>query len=327
MPELPEVETIRRGLESVLADEKIEKVEVLEAKCFIGEVGGVIGAKITSLDRRGKALIINLNNGKSLLIHLRMTGQLIFRTFQKRPDSDGVGSARRHGGAAPRSQAAAFRDASLDRILESSVAGGHPNKSFTGELPDKSTRVIFTLENGKLFFNDQRKFGFVKVLPTAELDNEPFLAKLGREPWQETAENFEKTLARHSSSIKSVILDQQNIAGVGNIYADEGLFRAKVHPARAANSLTKAEAEKLLQALRDVMTKSIESGGSSLKNYVKADGTRGDYLDNFAQVFNRTGQPCPVCGGKIEKTRVAGRGTHFCPRCQKAPDAKARGKK
>jgi formamidopyrimidine-DNA glycosylase len=293
MPELPEVETIRRGLEPVLAGEKIEAVEVLEKKCFIGKAGGIEGVKVKSLDRRGKALIINLDNGKSLLIHLRMTGQLVYR-------ANGAGRDAAH-----------------------SVAGGHPNNSFVGELPDKTTRVIFMFAHGKLFFNDQRKFGFVKVLPTASLPEEPFLAKLGREPWQETPENFYKMLSRKSGSIKSVILDQQNIAGVGNIYADEGLFAARVHPARAANLLTKAEAEKLLLALREVMTKSIESGGSSLKNYVKADGTKGDYLDNFAQVFNRTGQPCPVCGGKIEKTRVAGRGTHFCPVCQKAPEAKS----
>lgn len=288
MPELPEVETIRRGLEPVLVGQTIKELKVLEAKCFIGEPD-IAGAKIVSLNRRGKALIINLSNESSLLIHLRMTGQLVYRG---------------------------------DEGAE--VAGGHPNGSFVNELPDKSTRVVFTLSHGKLFFNDQRKFGFVKVLPTSELDNEPFLAKLGREPWQETAENFMKTLGRHSSSIKAVILDQQNIAGVGNIYADEGLFRARVHPARPANSLTKAESENLLQALRDVMTKSIESGGSSLKNYVKADGTKGDYLDNFAQVFNRTGQQCPVCGGKIEKIRVAGRGTHFCPKCQKAPTGPTR---
>jgi formamidopyrimidine-DNA glycosylase len=197
-------------------------------------------------------------------------------------------------------------------------AGGHPTDSFFANLPDKQTRVEFGLENGKLFFNDQRKFGFVKVIETTEVENDKFIKALAKEPWDMTVDEFKQNLMRHKTQpIKATILDQKVVAGIGNIYADEALFYAKIHPKRRTESLSDEEIEKLLEGAREMMQRSIDSGGSTMKTYVKADGTRGDYLRLFAKVFRREGEPCENCGTEIIKIRVAGRGTHICPHCQK----------
>ncbi len=281
MPELPEVETIRRGLEKFIKAAKITKVKILCDKSFIGPKNLIENQKIINLRRKGKALLIDLDNGITMMIHLRMTGQLIFRG-------------------------------------EESFAGGHPTDSFVNELPDKQTRVEIELENGKLFFNDQRKFGFIKVLETAEVENDKFIKSLAKEPWEITLKEFKENLMHHKSApIKATILDQKVIAGLGNIYADEALFFAKIHPKRETGSLTDSEIEKLLEGAKTVMQASIDSGGSTMKTYVKADGTKGDYLRLFAKVFRRENEPCVDCGAEIVKIRVAGRGTHICPSCQK----------
>ena len=281
MPELPEVETIRRGLEGFLKNAKITQVKVYCDKSFIGPKELVEGQRIKDIRRRGKALLIDLENGITMMTHLRMTGQLIFRG-------------------------------------EENFAGGHPTDSFFDELPNKQTRVEIDLTNGKLFFNDQRKFGFIKVLETVEVENDRFIKSLAKEPWDMTKTEFKENLMRHKAApIKATILDQKVIAGVGNIYADEALFFAKIHPKRETGSLTDKEIEKLLEGIKTVMKKSIDSGGSTMKTYVKADGTKGDYLRLFAKVFRREGEPCDNCGKEIIKIRIAGRGTHICPNCQK----------
>ena len=278
MPELPEVETIRRGLSRFIIKNKLKDIEILCQKSFIGTpTTGVV----TNIRRFGKALIIDLDNQKSLMIHLRMTGQLIY---------DG----------------------------EKRYAAGHPSDNFTANLPNKQTRVILKFDNGTLYFNDQRKFGFIKVVPTVEIPNDPFIKKLAKEPWDMTSDEFYQKLQNHPKScIKATILDQTIICGLGNIYADEALFASHIHPKRRSGDITKSEAKKLLQSACNVMDKSIDSGGSTMATYVKADGTKGDYLELFAQVFRREGKPCPYCGTEITKIRVAGRGTHICPRCQK----------
>ena len=281
MPELPEVETVRRGLQKFILNKKIIHVEVKCDKSWIGKITDVEGVKIDSIDRRGKALLINLSNGFTLMIHLRMTGQLVWRG-------------------------------------EENFAAGHPTDDFVGELPSKQTRVILEFESGTLYFNDQRKFGFIKVLPTTEVDKDSFIAKLAKEPWQMTPDELYKVTQRHAKApIKAVILDQSNIAGLGNIYADESLFGAKIHPARKAGTLSKTEVKKLLSCACEAMDASIASGGSTMATYIKADGTKGDYLEKFARVFRREGEKCPRCGTEIIKIRLAGRGTHLCPKCQK----------
>ena len=285
MPELPEVETIRRGLKDLIISQKIKKVTVSCEKSFFGDLTLVKGSVIKEIRRFGKALILDLDNNYSLMIHLRMTGQLIYDGKER-------------------------------------YAAGHPSENFTSELPNKQTRVIIELENGTLFFNDQRKFGFIKVIKTEEIKKDAFIRKLAKEPWEMTAEEFSEKLLRHKNApIKSVILDQTVICGLGNIYADESLFMSKIHPTRKAGTISKKEAEKLLKSAREVMQKSIDSGGSTMKTYVKADGTKGDYLEKFAQVFRREGKPCLKCGEPIIKIKVAGRGTHICPNCQKEDHA------
>ena len=282
MPELPEVETIRRGLEKYILHQKICTISVLCEKSFRGNKKLVEGQEIVAIKRRGKALLIQLANNMWLMAHLRMTGQMIF-----------VGNEK--------------------------FAAGHPDGGFTEEMPGRHTRVIFEFKNGShLYFNDQRKFGFIAVMDELGLEEDSFLRKLGPEPWDMKKSTFYEMLQRHKAApVKAVILDQSNIAGVGNIYADEGCFYAGILPWRRCGDIEREEADKLLEGLCKVMRASIDSGGSTMKDYVRADGTKGSYLEKFAQVFRREGLECPRCGGIIEKTRAAGRGTHYCKGCQK----------
>lgn len=306
MPELPEVETVRRGLEKLIIGQKIIDVEILNEKSFIIEstarpgpartelAVNVIGAEIIAARRRAKVLIVDLSTSYSLVIHLKMTGQIVVRPT----------STARTG---------------LIKKSMGDWGGGHPNESFITELPDRSTRVIFTLSRAKLFFNDQRKFGWIKLMPTAEVNEMDFIKKLGPEPLTGNPEKdfLARIRRRNNTTIKAAILDQSVIAGIGNIYADESLWGAKVHPATRVRDLTDAQLKKILTEAIKAMNKSLAAGGSTMKNYVKADGTRGNYLDKFANVFRHDGQPCPRCGTIIEKIHVAGRGTHLCPKCQK----------
>ncbi len=282
MPELPEVETIRRGLDKFILNQTIQEVHILCEKSFRGDKKWLLGQKIIKIDRRGKALLIQLENNMWMMVHLRMTGQMIF-------------------------------------VGDEKFAAGHPDGGFTEKMPGRHTRVYFDFTNGThLYFNDQRKFGFIAVLDELGLHEDKFLNKLAPEPWDMKPDDFWAMLQRHKvAPIKAVILDQSNIAGVGNIYADEGCFYAKILPWRRCDSLDRDEADLLLRGLCEVMQASIDSGGSTMKDYVRADGTKGSYLEKFAQVFRREGLECRRCGGMIEKTRVAGRGTHYCKGCQK----------
>jgi formamidopyrimidine-DNA glycosylase len=293
MPELPEVETVRIGLSELLPGKVIKEVSHDTPKSFPNAKTDVkqflIGAKILYVKRRAKVLLIELNTKYSLIIHLKMTGQLVFRSND---DTQRFGA-------------------------------GHPNNSLIGELPDKSTRVTLDFGDSKLFFNDQRKFGWMRLVPTAEIPNIDFFKKVGPEPLSAdfTEKAFrERLLKRASSNIKSVLLDQTILAGVGNIYADESLFAAKIHPETRVKNIPKTKLSTLHKELIAVLQLSIEKGGSSDRNYVDAKGRRGSYL-SFAQVFRKDGQPCPRCGTIIEKIRVAGRGTHICPHCQPKPKA------
>ena len=285
MPELLEVETIRRGLEKLILYKKIIRMEVKEAKSII--LGGkklentIYNFRIIGLKRFGKTLVIDLDSGWSLMVHLRMTGQLIFEGEER-------------------------------------FAGGHPTEDFVGQMPSRHTRVIFELENGRLYFNDQRKFGFIKVLLTDLVEKEGFIWKLGKEPWVMSGEELYEKLQRHQkTTIKAVILDQTVMAGLGNIYADEALFWAGVLPTRRVGTITKVKVERILEGARRVMDVSIASGGSTMATYVQADGSRGDYLEKFAKVFRREEQLCLRCGGEIKKIKVSGRGTYICLGCQK----------
>jgi formamidopyrimidine-DNA glycosylase len=286
MPELPEVETVRRGLADLIIGKAVTSESHDTEKGFPNAEADVkeflLGATITDVRRRAKVLMIDLSTGYSLLIHLKMTGQLVF-----------VGDTR--------------------------FGAGHPNDSLVNDLPDKSTRVTLTFADGsKLFFNDQRKFGWMRLVPTVEIPNIDFMQKVGPEPLADdfTPKEFMQRFARRSkTNIKAALLDQSIVAGVGNIYADESLWGAKLHPKRLVGSVTEQEFTSLFHELREVMNLAVEKGGSSNHTYVNAEGKKGSYMD-FARVFRREGLPCPRCGTTIEKLRVAGRGTHICPHCQ-----------
>lgn len=286
MPELPEVETVKRGLEKLVVGKEITKVTFDWPKGFPNSKTDVdaflIGSTITNIKRRAKVLIIELSTNYSLVIHLKMTGQLVF-----------IGDER--------------------------FGAGHPNDSLIGKLPDKSTRVIFSFKDDTtLYFNDQRKFGWVRLLPTIEVPNINFMKKLGPEPLTDsfTSPVFIKQIRkRNGSMIKAALLDQSVLAGIGNIYADESLWSAKIHPLTRVKNVSDKQLRLLLKEIKAILALSIEKGGSSDRNYVNAEGKKGSYI-SFANVFRREGKPCKRCGSVIEKSRVAGRGTHTCPRCQ-----------
>lgn len=292
MPELPEVETVRIGLSNFLLGKIVQAVHSDWPKSFPNAPHDVeqflIKATIMDVRRRAKVLLIDLDTKYTLVIHLKMTGQLVYR-----------GDHERFG-------------------------AGHPNDSLIHDLPDKTTHVHFDFTDGShLFFNDQRKFGWVRLMPTVEVPHLDFFMKVGPEPLEDsfTSTDFITRLMRRAKSgIKAVLLDQTVVAGIGNIYADESLWAAKIHPETKVNEIPQAKLQKLYTELRAVLLLSIEKGGSTDRNYVNAEGKKGSYM-SFAKVFRREGKPCPRCGTTIIKTRVAGRGTHLCPHCQVLPQA------
>lgn len=288
MPELPEVETIRRGLEPRLTGQVIRRVEVRREKSFEGDVESLVGRRIDSVERQGKLLILLLDDNTALTIHLKMTGQLIWQA---------------------------------DLGEEEAVMGGHPALSYMDPLPHKHTRVVIEFEDDStLYFNDLRVFGKVTHLSQADLEQLDFLITLGPEPLSKefTVQYLEKTLKEHPKlAIKIFLLDQQNIAGLGNIYADESLFRAAILPTRLAGDLTQGEVRNLHEAIQETLELALQYGGSSEKDYVNAIGEKGTYL-RIANVYHRTGLDCNRCGdGIITRIKLGGRSTHFCPSCQR----------
>lgn len=291
MPELPEVETVRRGLERLIIGRQIKTATVYDSPKSFPNAGAdveqfVYGATIIAVRRRAKVLLIELSTNYTFVTHLKMTGQLVY-----------VGNER--------------------------FGAGHPTDSLVGNLPDKSTRVAIAFDDDTtLFFNDQRKFGWMKLYPTPEVMNIDFMQKVGPEPLEDsfTAEVFiSRIRRRNNTTVKAAILDQTVLAGVGNIYADESLWGAKIHPATRVKNVSDEQLAVLLSELKYVLNLAIEKGGSTDKNYVNAEGKRGSYID-FARVFRREGKECPRHPGTIIiKTKVAGRGTHICPICQPAP--------
>jgi formamidopyrimidine-DNA glycosylase len=280
MPELPEVETIARRLRQVLVNNTITKIEVLREKSFQGDPKLLIGQKIIAISRRAKIIIIRFENQMSAIIHLKMTGQLIFQS------ADG-----------------------------SRVGGGHPSDDWVNTLPTKHTRVIIELTNGTLYFNDMRVFGWIKVLPDSEVAG----AFIGYapdiiDPLISTS-YFKQVFAKKSQPIKLVVMDNSIVAGVGNIYANDALHLAKVSPMRPANSLSDRELKKLYEALLFVIRKGIELGGATIDNYRTVDGLAGGYQD-IVRVYQREGEKCLECGTLIIRTKQGGRSTFYCSTCQ-----------
>jgi formamidopyrimidine-DNA glycosylase len=285
MPELPEVEIVRRGLAKVLIGQEIARVEVRESKSTGNDkkfARSLVGRTITGIDRIGKLLIFTLDQADTyLLAHLRMTGQMILTSGKKM------------------------------------VGGGHTLSQQDLDLPGRQTRLVFYFRSGAtLFFNDQRKFGYIKRATAAEVARAK--AKFGPEPLapELTLEYFTNLFTGRKTTIKALLLDQSRIAGLGNIYVDEACFRAGVRPSRRADTLSKSEREQLWHAVQEVIKESIAHRGTTFYSFADASGKKGNFSDRL-RVFNRTGQPCLSCGGEIKKTRVAGRGTHYCATCQK----------
>jgi formamidopyrimidine-DNA glycosylase len=288
VPELPEVETIRRQLDASLIGRSVSSVETRWHKSFTGrraDPGAVVGRPVTRVWRRGKVLGIDTDGGISLLTHLRMTGQLLLEP---------VGTPR---------DTLSPRDTRSPRDTS-------------------ATRVVFGFDDGsRLYFNDQRKFGRLVVLPTADVAADPLLARMGPEPLEPgfDAGALGAGLARHPSmSLKAALLDQGVVAGIGNIYVDEALWHAGLHPQRRCGAVRRPAAAALRDGIVTVLSEGVARGGSTLRDYVDSRGRRGGYLD-IAAVYGRSGQPCRRCSTVIVKITVAGRGTHLCPSCQAAP--------
>jgi formamidopyrimidine-DNA glycosylase len=273
VPELPEVETVRRALAPVLEGATIASAEILDPRLTRPVEPSVIaaalvGERIASIDRRGKYLLWRLESGKTLVVHLRMTGSL------------------RH---AP-----------------------------SGSLPDDAyRRATVRLDTGSdVGYRDVRRFGTWELLEAEHV--EPYLeTRLGPEPLGSgfSSGRLTRVLSDRRASIKSVLLDQRRVAGIGNIYADEALWRARIHPLRPAGELDTAEIARLHRAVRAVLRRGIELQGSTLRDYATPDGEGGGMQHEF-HVYGRLGEPCDRCGHPIDRAVVAGRGTWFCPRCQ-----------
>ena len=282
MPELPEVETVKLQLEKFLVGHKIVDVEVKFAKIFTGDIKNIVGAKITGVRRFAKVISIDLSNGYSLVIHIKLTGQLIYR-------GPNLGSPPK---------------------LSSKVVGG---------APGRNTHVIFTLDRGGvLYYNDMRRFGWIKVLKTKDVETTGFVGKLGPEPLDGlTQPKFTEILGGTKRAIKVLLMDQVKIGGIGNIYANDALWLAGISPKRPANSLTTEEGKKLFEAIEKVLREGIKRGGASELSFVTPDGAEGGYQKHFL-AYGQQGKVCPRCNAhKFVKISLGGRGTYFCPNCQK----------
>lgn len=281
MPELPEVETIKLGLQKYLVGHKIERVEIKLPKIITGDIKDVEGAKITAVRRFGKGLVIDLSNKYSLAIHIKLTGQLIYRG----PHLKG-------------------------KITLSKKVGD--------SLPSSRTHVIFELDKkGFLYYNDIRQFGWIKIIESGKLKDENYFKTLGPEPFKDlTLPIFKKLISASNMPIKPLIMDQKRIAGIGNIYANDGLWDAKINPQRRAGTLTQAEIKKLYDSLLKVLRAGCKYKGASELNFVNAKGEEGEYQEH-SLVYGRKGKKCKRCGGEIKKIYFAGRGTFYCPACQR----------
>lgn len=266
MPELPEVETIKRELERVVLGKKIIGV-VIKNPAVIKEpkpesfIKGLKGAAIKNILRKGKLLILELSSGKSLAIHLKMTGQLVY-----------PGNA-------------------------------------------KDSRVSFQLSDGKLLdFNDRRLFGELRLID--DWHSLKFVQRLGPEPFEISAGKFKEMLSNKKTKIKPLLMDQTFVSGIGNLYAAEALFRAKIYPERSASGLSGQEKASLFKEIKNTLSEAIQHKGSSIDQYVQVSGKQGGYV-KYHKVYGREGKPCFVCKAPIQRTALGGRGTYFCPRCQK----------
>lgn len=288
MPELPEVETIKRGLKRNIKGKKIADFECDYKKMINHPLPKykktIKGLEIKDVKRRAKLIILDLSKNKNILIHLKLTGQLVF---------DGKAKC---------------------------IVGGHPIEEGFDCLPNKYTHAIFTFaDKTQLYYNDIRKFGWLKLFTDEELEEKLEEMNLGPEPLDKdfTLDAFKKILEKNSrSKIKQLLMDQKEIAGIGNIYSDEICYYAKVKPTRKAGDLSDKEIKLLYKGIKEILRDSIKAQGTSFRNYVNAKGDAGAYTDKL-KVYGRYGSKCKKCGTKIKKVKVGGRTSSYCPKCQK----------
>ncbi|MEK7550544.1 MAG: bifunctional DNA-formamidopyrimidine glycosylase/DNA-(apurinic or apyrimidinic site) lyase [Patescibacteria group bacterium] len=293
MPELPEVETIKLQLEKYIVGSVIKKIDVKNKK-YEFDTKNIIGQKIIGVRRFAKQLSIDLSNNYSIMIHVKMTGQLIYR-----------GSNLPH---------AAQGSAGLSKKVIGGLGGPH-------------THVIFNLDKGgKLYFNDIRRFGWIRVIKSSEVINEKFIKNLGPDMLEINSSDFQKIINKSARNIKVLLMDQTKIGGIGNIYANDALWLAKISPKRTSNSLSNQDSKLLYEAIETVLKAGLKYGGASELAFVTPDGQEGEY-QNHTLVYGHQGELCLRCStkphsakasrGTVEKYFLGGRGTYICPVCQK----------
>ncbi len=272
MPELPEVETIIRGLKKTILGKTIQKVEIFYPKVIKQDLShfsqNLENSRIEKISRRGKNILISLSNGKTWLTHLGMTGHLFF----------------------------------------------HSKNNLSPEKHDV-LKIKFKNNSGELRFEDMRKFGKTYIV---EEHPKKLIEKLGPEPLKVSFKKFVKIFSGTKRKIKPALMDQTLIAGIGNIYADESLYEAKIHPETRTDQLDRQKLSGLYQAIKKIIKKAIKTGGSSVRSYVDVEGKKG-YFQIFLKVYGKEGESCPRCKAKIKRIIVGQRSSHFCPRCQRKP--------
>lgn len=281
MPELPEVESIKKQLNKYIVGHTIATLDVKNKSIFAGETSDVEGAKIEGVRRFGKVTVIDLNNGNSLVIHIKLTGQFVYKG-PNLPDPQPI------------------------------------SKKIVGGVPGPHTLIIFNLDKGGiLYYNDVRRFGWVKVIKTNEVENTGFVGKLGPEPFGKLdLPYFSNLVSKTKRNIKVLLMDQEKISGVGNIYANDALWLAKINPKRAASSLTQKEVGALYDAIHEVLSEGLKYGGASELAFVTPDGQEGEY-QRYTLAYGKVDMVCSRCKkGKFEKFFLGGRGTYICSVCQ-----------
>jgi formamidopyrimidine-DNA glycosylase len=297
MPELPEVENLRLGLERSILNQKIKKVEVLKSKLVSGKgtkrqasnkkkqefILGITGEKFIGIERRAKNLLFKLSHGKLIIAHLKMSGQFAYRGKNKQ------------------------------------IIGGHPIELSEHTIPNKHTHIIFELEHGALYYNDTRMFGYVLFYPSLEkFEKQNHFGAYGLEPFDKkfTPKYLHEALKNKKGKIKAVLMDQKIVTGLGNIYADESLFEARIRPDRSANSISFSGTKLLHKTIIRIMKQAIKVGGSSVATYRLLDMSQGNYAREH-KVYGKDGEKCSRCKTPLKKILIQNRTTIFCPKCQK----------
>jgi len=269
MPELPEVQTIVNDLKKKIMGSKIADIKTITKSIWRNgppHKRKIIGTAVSNIDRKGKYILIRLSRGRTLVIHLKMTGRLTIENKRK--------------------------------------------------IADKHTHFVFVFDEFELHFNDVRRFGFLDLIEKIEINSTPYLAKIAPDPFEINQDEFIRLIQSKKRIIKPLLMDQTVISGLGNIYADEALFRAGIHPKKNSSKMSKVRAGNLYRSIIEILKKAIHARGSSVSDYVDGSGHRGGYQHKHL-VYGKEGEPCPQCGRAIKRERIGGRSAHYCTRCQK----------